>query len=82
MTERGVATDLGLGRHREITVCDDRRLGRRTAHVEDDAIVEPELAAQPLRPDDTCCRTRFDDEDRFLRCNPGRQYAAVRLHDV
>ena len=60
--------DLVLRRPAQPAVLDERRLGRRAAHVEADHVVQPHALADALGRHDARGRARLDDADgRFRR---------------
>jgi hypothetical protein len=76
------AADLVLAATRDRAVLDQRRLGRRAAHVEGEQIADSELLPHPAGCHDARRRPRLEREDRPLLRVGGGHHAAGRLHDL
>ena len=77
-----LGADLVLLAPRDAAVLDQRRLRRRTAHVERDRVVEPERLGEPERGDDAGRRAGLEGVDRADRRVGGRHHAPGGLHDL
>jgi hypothetical protein len=73
--------DLVLAAPRHAAVLDQRRLRRRTAHVERDRVGDAELLGEPECGHDSGGRTRLEGVHRPCRRISGGHHAARRLHD-